>query len=124
MIQDNIFLAQELMKGYDRKGGPKRVAFKIDIQKAYDTVSWDFMEKILKQFGFHETMVLWIMNCIRSAKFSINVNGESCGIFKGGRGLRQGDPMSPYLFTMVMEVFNLMIERSVRNSHDFIYHFG
>ncbi|GKC44690.1 RNA-directed DNA polymerase, eukaryota, reverse transcriptase zinc-binding domain protein [Tanacetum coccineum] len=52
-IQDNILLAQELMKGYERKVGPKRVAFKIDIQKAYDTVNWDFMEGLLRRFEFH-----------------------------------------------------------------------
>ncbi|GJY23868.1 RNA-directed DNA polymerase, eukaryota, reverse transcriptase zinc-binding domain protein [Tanacetum coccineum] len=123
-IQDNILLAQELMKGYDRSGGPKRVAFKIDIQKAYDTVNWDFLEQLLRKFSFHEKMIQWIMVCIRYVKFSINVNGENCGFFKGGRGLRQGDPMSPYLFTMVMEFFTLIMERNVETTPEFNYHFG
>ncbi|GJW81501.1 RNA-directed DNA polymerase, eukaryota, reverse transcriptase zinc-binding domain protein [Tanacetum coccineum] len=60
-IHDNILLTQEIMKGYNRKGGPKRVAFKIDLQKAYDTVSWKFLERTLVEFGFHEKMVGWIM---------------------------------------------------------------
>ncbi|GJR61917.1 RNA-directed DNA polymerase, eukaryota, reverse transcriptase zinc-binding domain protein [Tanacetum coccineum] len=124
LIQDNILLAQDLMHGYNRSGGPKRVAFKIDIQKAYDTVSWDFMRNLLKLFGFHEKMVNWIMLCIKTVKFSININGESCGFFNGGRGLRQGDPMSPYLFTMVMEFFTLVIEKNVRNTPEFNYYFG
>nr|GEW64239.1 RNA-directed DNA polymerase, eukaryota, reverse transcriptase zinc-binding domain protein [Tanacetum cinerariifolium] len=60
----------------------------------------------------------------RSAKFSINVSEKSCGLFKGGRGLRQGDPVSNYLFTMVMEFYTLIMERNVRNTHEFNYHFG
>nr|GFA44405.1 hypothetical protein [Tanacetum cinerariifolium] len=124
LIQDNILLAQDLMQGYNRVGGPKRVAFKIDIQKEYDTVNWDFMDSLLDHFGFHEKMRKWIMICIRTVKFSININGESCGFFKGGRGLRQGDPMSLYLLTMVMEFFTLVMEKNVRITPDFNYHFG
>ncbi|GKF53407.1 RNA-directed DNA polymerase, eukaryota, reverse transcriptase zinc-binding domain protein, partial [Tanacetum coccineum] len=67
-----------------------RCTFKVDIQKAYDTVSWDFLETCLLSFGFHQTMV-----CLKSASFSISVNGESHGFFKAKRGLRQGDPVSP-----------------------------
>ena len=73
-IQDNVLLSQELFKGYDRKEGPKRVAMKIDIQKAYDTVNWEFLENILKGFGFHEKMVGWIMCCVTTTSFSICVN--------------------------------------------------
>ncbi|GJW79530.1 RNA-directed DNA polymerase, eukaryota, reverse transcriptase zinc-binding domain protein [Tanacetum coccineum] len=90
-IQDNILLTQELLKGYNRKGGTKRCALKIDIAKAYDTVSWNFLRNTLIKFGFHKRMVDWIYACISSTTFSIYVNGESNGYFQGGRGLRQGD---------------------------------
>ncbi|GKB53018.1 RNA-directed DNA polymerase, eukaryota, reverse transcriptase zinc-binding domain protein, partial [Tanacetum coccineum] len=109
-IQDNIMLAQELFKGYDRKMGPKRVALKVDIQKAYDTVNWQFLEDILRGFGFHSKMVNWIMKCVTTTSFSICVNEDGCGYFKGGRGLRQGDPMSPYLFTLVMDILTMIIK--------------
>ncbi|GJS10104.1 RNA-directed DNA polymerase, eukaryota, reverse transcriptase zinc-binding domain protein [Tanacetum coccineum] len=90
-IQDTILLTQELLKGYNRKGGTKRCALKIDIAKAYDTVSWNFLRNTLIKFGFHRRMVDWIYACISSTTFSIYVNGESNGYFQGGRGLRQGD---------------------------------
>ncbi|GJZ37317.1 RNA-directed DNA polymerase, eukaryota, reverse transcriptase zinc-binding domain protein [Tanacetum coccineum] len=123
-ISDNIFLAQEFMHGYGRKGGAQRCAFKVDIEKAYDTVNWDFLKIALQRFGFHSSMIKWIMVCLTTASFSICVNGETHGFFKGKRGLRQGDPMSPYLFTIVMEVLNLMIKRQIRLDSRFRYHWG
>ncbi|GKA73603.1 RNA-directed DNA polymerase, eukaryota, reverse transcriptase zinc-binding domain protein [Tanacetum coccineum] len=123
-IQGNILISQELLKGYGRKNGPKRVALKIDLQKAYDPVNWSFLEVVLKGFGFHKKMVKWIMVCVTSTSFSIAVNGESCGYFKGGRGLRQGDPISLYLFTLVMEILNLLMIRKIEHNGLFQYHFG
>nr|GEV10586.1 hypothetical protein [Tanacetum cinerariifolium] len=90
-ITDNILLTQELLKGYDRKNGAKRVAMKVYIQKAYDTVNWSFLE---------------------------NVDTSR------GRGLRQGDPMSPYIFTMVMEVLTLILQKQIEDSKKFKYHWG
>ncbi|GJS50337.1 RNA-directed DNA polymerase, eukaryota, reverse transcriptase zinc-binding domain protein [Tanacetum coccineum] len=69
-------------------------------------------------------MVNWIMKYVTTTSFSICVNGESCGYFKGGRGLRQGDPMSLYLFTLVMEILTMIIKRKVEHCHEFQYHFG
>ncbi|GJU52788.1 uncharacterized protein Tco_1226502 [Tanacetum coccineum] len=121
-ISDNILLTQELMHNYHLNRGPPRCAFKIDIQKAYDTVSWKFLNNILMGFGFHKTMIKWIMACVSSTSYSINVNGELHGYFQGNIGLRQGDPMSPYLFTLVMEILTLMLKRRVREDCAFSYH--
>nr|GEY53356.1 reverse transcriptase domain, reverse transcriptase zinc-binding domain protein [Tanacetum cinerariifolium] len=122
-ITDNILLAQELLKGYDWKNGAKRVSFKIDIQKAYDIVNWEFLRKFLGLFGFHEKMIHWIMTCVCTA-FSIAVNGERFGYFNGGRGMRQWDPRSCYLFTLVMEIFNLILKQKIRECQKFMYHWG
>ncbi|GJU63652.1 putative RNA-directed DNA polymerase [Tanacetum coccineum] len=121
-ISDNILLTQELMHNYHLDRGSPRCAFKVDIQKAYDTVDWGFLLTILKGFGFHEKMVHWIMECVSTASYSICINGNLHGYFKGKRGLRQGDPLSPYLFTLVMEVLTLMLQRRVMVSNTFSYH--
>ncbi|GJW73852.1 putative reverse transcriptase domain, reverse transcriptase zinc-binding domain protein [Tanacetum coccineum] len=67
-------------------------------------------------------MVKWIMSCVTSASFSLYINGDVHGFFHGKRGLQQGDPISPYLFTLVMEVLTLIIKRRVHLSDSFRYH--
>ncbi|GKA46344.1 hypothetical protein Tco_0739227 [Tanacetum coccineum] len=121
-ISDNILLTQELMHNYHLDRGTPRCAFKVDIQKAYDTVDWEFLRKVLISFGFHNQMITWIMECVSTTSYSVCVNGDLHGYFKGKRGLRQGDPLSPYLFTLIMEVFTLMLQRRARESQAFTYH--
>ncbi|GJW89182.1 RNA-directed DNA polymerase, eukaryota, reverse transcriptase zinc-binding domain protein [Tanacetum coccineum] len=104
--------------------GPQRCALKIDLQKAYDTVSWSFLGECLKFFGFHGKMIDWIMTCVTTTAFSLCINGQSYGYFKGARGLRQGDPISPYLFTLVMEVLNLIMIKNIEEDGQFRYHAG
>nr|GEX61596.1 delta(14)-sterol reductase [Tanacetum cinerariifolium] len=121
-ISDNILLTQELMHNYHLDRGVSRCAFKVDIQKAYDTVDWDFLKVVLNGFGFHDQMVSWIMECVSTTSFSIIINGSLHGYFKGKKGLRQGDPLSPYLFTLIMEFLTLMLQRRVRDANIFTYH--
>nr|GEW53521.1 hypothetical protein [Tanacetum cinerariifolium] len=101
---------------------PSRCAFKVDIQKVYDTVDWGFLREVLIGFGFHDRMVKWIMECVTTTSFSICIHASIHGYFKGKRGLRQGDPLSPYLFTLVMEIFTLIIKKRVRDTDLFAYH--
>ncbi|GJT97313.1 hypothetical protein Tco_1092831 [Tanacetum coccineum] len=104
------------------KSRPPRCAFKVDIQKAYDTVDWGFLKQTLLCFGFHDRMIHWIMECVTSTSFSLSINGVLHGYFKGQRGLHQGDPMSPYLFTLIMEILTLILQRRVREDNSFTYH--
>ncbi|CAH1453080.1 unnamed protein product [Lactuca virosa] len=94
----------------------------IDIKKAYDMVSWRFLEMTLKEFGFHPIMINWIMICVSTPYFTVSVNGEDHGYFPSRRGLRQGDSLSPYLFTIIMEVFTLILKKKVSESNSFKYH--
>nr|GEW43072.1 putative reverse transcriptase domain, reverse transcriptase zinc-binding domain protein [Tanacetum cinerariifolium] len=81
IIANDVFLV-ELMHNYHLERGTPRCAFKVDIQKAYDTVNWDFLRIILLGFGFHQKMVSWIMECVTSTSYSICVNGSLHGYFK------------------------------------------
>nr|GEU39992.1 hypothetical protein [Tanacetum cinerariifolium] len=75
-ISDNILITQELMHNYHRDRGPPRCAFKVNIQKAYDTVDWCFLDCILMCFGFHLSMIKWIKACVTSTSLSISINEE------------------------------------------------
>ncbi|GKA35886.1 RNA-directed DNA polymerase, eukaryota, reverse transcriptase zinc-binding domain protein [Tanacetum coccineum] len=123
-ITDNILLSQELFRGYNRRQKIKKVSFKIDLQKAYDTINWKFLRISLEQFGFHNRMVEWIMTCVTTTKFSISINEERVGYFKESRGLRQGDPKTPYLFTLIMKVFKLIMKKNIDEAENFKYHQG
>lgn len=121
-ISDNILLTQELFKGYHRHQGKPRCAFKVDIRKAYDSVSWEFLFEALQLFGFPEKMVGWIKECVSTPCYSVIVNGEAHGFFKAEKGLRQGDPLSPYLFTLVMQVLTIILNKRISEDGFFKFH--
>ena len=91
-INDNVLLAQELMRGYHRVDSPPRGAIKVDLKKAFDSVRWDFIMDLLEGLHFPLKMIRWVASCISTPKFSLNINGSLEGFFKSSRGLRQGDP--------------------------------
>jgi hypothetical protein len=105
-ISENVLLAQEIVRNYHKETGKPRCAMKVDLMKAYDSVNWEFMIHCLHCFGFPMKFLNWIKECITSPRFSICLNGTLVGYFEGKKGLRQGDPLSPYLFVLAMEVFS------------------
>ncbi|XP_030476269.1 uncharacterized protein LOC115693418 [Syzygium oleosum] len=107
-------LAQELFAGFHHNPYLPKCAIKVDFQKAYDTVDWMFLEKVLQSFSFPQMFIKIVMECVTSPKFSIAINGELHGYFTSGRGIRQGDPLSLYLFTLVMEVFSGILNSKAR----------
>jgi hypothetical protein len=99
-------------------GQPHQVRYswvicKLDIEKAYDHVNWGFLLYLLRRCGFGEKWISWISFCISSARFSVLVNGTPAGFFSSSRGLRQGDPLSPLLFVIVMEALSKMLSIAV-----------
>ncbi|KAK4384484.1 hypothetical protein Sango_3056200 [Sesamum angolense] len=121
-IADNILLAQKLLAGYNQTRLPERCTLKVDIQKAYDSVEWDFLLEGLRLFNFPIHFITLIEQCVSTSSFSVALNGSIHGFFKGGRGLRQGDPISPYLFVLVMEVGSALIRYRIQNAPHFQYH--
>jgi hypothetical protein len=87
---------------------------KLDIEKAYDHVNRNFLLFMMKRCGFGDRWCSWIAHCIFSARFSVLVNGTPSGFFSSSRGLRQGDPLSPLLFVIVMEALSKMFAVSIR----------
>ena len=88
------------------------VICKLDIEKAYDHMNWEALLALLKRMGFGMRWCRWICTCISTVQFSVLFNGSPADFFGNSRGLRQGDPLSPMLFLVMMEVFRKMMKRA------------
>lgn len=110
LITDNVLIAHELMHSlHTKKLKTKFMAFKLDISKAFDKVEWNFIVQIMRRMGFCNTWCQWIHKCLSTVSYSILINGEPTDIIRPQRGIRQGDPISPYLYILCAEGLSQLI---------------
>ena len=108
-ILDLVLIANECVDSRMKSKIPG-VICKLDIEKAYDNVNWEALLKLLKKIGFGEKWCSWIRTYISTVQFSVLVNRSPTDFFGSSRGLRQGDPLSPLSFLVMMEVFSRMVK--------------
>jgi len=117
LITDNILLAYECIHTMKKKGSKGLCAIKLDMHKAYDRVEWVFVERIMAKLGFDQRWIKLVMACVTSVRYNVRFNNFEMDNFTPSTGLRQGDPLSPYLFLMVAEGLSCMIKKQKKEEN-------
>ena len=112
-LADSVLLANEVIEDIRRRR-KRGLCLKVDFEKAYDSVRWDFLYDMLGRLGFHSVWIKWIRGCLESATISVLVNGSPTEEFQPMRGLRQGDPMAPFLFIVVAEGLAGLVRQAMK----------
>ena len=108
---DNVIIVQELVHTIGHAKGRKGyMAIKIDLEKAYDRIEWNFIREMFLKFNFPIKLTDLIMSCVSSVSTSLLINGGCLDSFCPSRGIKQGDPLSPYLFILCIEYLGHLIE--------------
>lgn len=107
-IHDNFLLVRQMVRRLHRRKA-KGVLLKLDISRAFDSISWPFLFEVLRAKGFTERWLSWITTLLTSASSRVVVNGCACAMFMHAQGLRQGDSISPLLYVFAMDVLTKMI---------------
>jgi len=110
---DSVLMANEVVEELKRKRRT-RVCMKVDYEKAYDSVKWSFLYDMLNKLGFHSKWTKWVRGCLESASVSALVNGSPTEEFIPSRGLRQGDPLTPFLFLIVVDGLSELGRQAVK----------
>lgn len=111
-ILDGIVILNEIVDEARRKK-ISRFVFKADFAKAYDSVEWNYLEEMMVKMNFGRKWCNWVMECVRTASISVLINGSPSGDFRMERGLRQGDPLSPFLYLIAAEGLSLLMKKAV-----------
>lgn len=105
-----------------RKSGPAWCTVKVDLRKAYDSLNWSFIKDILTWLNFPQQFIEWVVVCVTSPSFTLSINGSLCAFFKGKKGIRQGDSMSPLLFVLAMKYFSRLMSIMSKKQHFSFHH--
>lgn len=111
-IMDGIILSNEVLHSLKLLKKPGMI-MKLDLSKAFDKLSWKYIQKMLLAFGFNATWTRWIMSLISSPCFSVLLNGSPSLPFHSSRGIRQGDPLSPFIFVLMAEGLSRLIHHAI-----------
>jgi len=116
-ITDNILVAFETLQTMDTRfyGKEGYMALKLDMSKEYDRLEWDFLEEVLKKMGFASRWIHLLMSCVRTVSYSILINGQAQGHIVPTRGVRQGDPLSPYFFIICAEAMSSLLHQTAKD---------
>lgn len=116
VITNNVLMAFETLHymKHHHSGKSDFMALKLDMSKAFDRVEWFFLRSVMRRKGFHENWVALMMECITTISYSFLLNGEPLDIIRPTRGIRQGDPLSPYLFLLRTEGLHGLLSKAAK----------